>query len=206
MMMRFLKKIFIAAVAFCALLVLLILFHVPVLQFIGCRLVYEDKIENVPVLFVLSGDPWDRGNEAVKLFKKGLAAKIICTGENVPRLFLIANIQYPESELTQMNIISQGVPANNVMLLSRGTSTKEESDYIIEYCRQHNIKKLGVISTKFHTRRIQNTFAKKIKEEKITRTAIVIISDVIDPETYEYSKLYDKEFSHGYRKAKKTIN
>ena len=44
--------------------------------------------------------------------------------------------------------------------------------------------------------------AKKIKDEKITRTAIVIISDVIDPETYEYSKLYDKKFSHGYRKAK----
>jgi len=45
--------------------------------------------------------------------------------------------------------------------------------------------------------------AKKIKEEKITRTAIVIISDVIDPESYEYSKLYDKNFSHGYRKVKK---
>jgi precorrin-4/cobalt-precorrin-4 C11-methyltransferase len=48
--------------------------------------------------------------------------------------------------------------------------------------------------------------AKKIKEEKITRTAIVIISDVIDPKTYEYSKLYDKKFSHGYRKAKLTKN
>lgn len=46
--------------------------------------------------------------------------------------------------------------------------------------------------------------AKKVRDEKITRTAIVIISDVIDPETYEYSKLYDKKFSHGYRKAKPT--
>ena len=46
------------------------------------------------------------------------------------------------------------------------------------------------------------TIAKQIREEKITRTAIVIISDVIDPQKYEYSKLYDKEFSHGYRKAK----
>lgn len=45
--------------------------------------------------------------------------------------------------------------------------------------------------------------AKKVKDEKITRTAIVIISDVIDPESYEYSKLYDKNFSHGYRKIKK---
>ena len=43
---------------------------------------------------------------------------------------------------------------------------------------------------------------KKVKDEKITRTAIVIISDVIDPKTYEYSKLYDKKFSHGYRKAR----
>ena len=43
---------------------------------------------------------------------------------------------------------------------------------------------------------------KKVRDEKITRTAIVIISDVINTKTYEYSKLYDKKFSHGYRKAK----
>ena len=48
--------------------------------------------------------------------------------------------------------------------------------------------------------------ADKVKIEKITRTAIVIISDVIDPKTYEYSKLYDKKFSHGYRKAKSSKN
>jgi len=48
-----------------------------------------------------------------------------------------------------------------------------------------------------------SNIAQKVKDEKITRTAIVIISDVIDPETYEYSKLYDKNFSHGYRKIKK---
>ena len=47
-----------------------------------------------------------------------------------------------------------------------------------------------------------NDIVKKVQDEKITRTAIVIISDVIEPESYEYSKLYDKEFSHGYRKSK----
>lgn len=45
---------------------------------------------------------------------------------------------------------------------------------------------------------------KKVWAEKITRTAIVMIGDVIQPKSYEYSKLYDKTFSHGYRKAKKT--
>jgi precorrin-4/cobalt-precorrin-4 C11-methyltransferase len=44
---------------------------------------------------------------------------------------------------------------------------------------------------------------KKIWAQKITRTAIVIIGDVIQPKSYEYSKLYDKTFSHGYRKARK---
>ena len=43
---------------------------------------------------------------------------------------------------------------------------------------------------------------KKVRDEKITRTAIVIISEVIDSKNYEFSKLYDKKFSHGYRKSK----
>ena len=43
---------------------------------------------------------------------------------------------------------------------------------------------------------------KKVWAEKISRTAIVIVGDVIQPKSYEYSKLYDKTFSHGYRKAK----
>lgn len=44
---------------------------------------------------------------------------------------------------------------------------------------------------------------KKVWAKKITRTAIVIIGDIIKPKLYEYSRLYDKTFSHGYRKAKK---
>ena len=47
-----------------------------------------------------------------------------------------------------------------------------------------------------------DNIVKKVKDEKITRTAIVIISNVIDSRSYEYSKLYDKKFSHGYRKSK----
>ncbi|RNJ77392.1 MAG: precorrin-4 C(11)-methyltransferase [Nitrosopumilus sp. H8] len=45
--------------------------------------------------------------------------------------------------------------------------------------------------------------AKKVSDENITRTAIVIIGDVINPKKYEYSRLYDKEFGHGYRSRRK---
>ncbi len=43
---------------------------------------------------------------------------------------------------------------------------------------------------------------KMVKEQKITRTAVIIIGDIVNPKIYEYSKLYDKEFSHGFRKSK----
>ena len=43
---------------------------------------------------------------------------------------------------------------------------------------------------------------KKVLKEKITKTAIVIIGDVVKPKSYEYSRLYDKTFSHGFRRAK----
>jgi len=47
-----------------------------------------------------------------------------------------------------------------------------------------------------------NDITKKVWKEKITRTAIVIIGDVVKPKSYEFSRLYDKTFSHGFRKAK----
>ena len=46
------------------------------------------------------------------------------------------------------------------------------------------------------------TISKKIKEQKITRTAIIIIGDVVKPKSYEYSRLYDKTYSHMFRKSK----
>lgn len=43
--------------------------------------------------------------------------------------------------------------------------------------------------------------AKKVKEAGITKTALIIVSDVFRGE-YDKSLLYDKGFSHGYRQAK----
>ncbi|MGC2574999.1 MAG: SAM-dependent methyltransferase [Candidatus Nitrosopolaris sp.] len=42
---------------------------------------------------------------------------------------------------------------------------------------------------------------KKTKEAKITKTAVIIVGDVIAPKRYEFSKVYDAGFTHGYRRA-----
>lgn len=45
--------------------------------------------------------------------------------------------------------------------------------------------------------------AEKTRKEKIIKTALIIVGDVIAPKKYEYSKVYDAGFTHGYRKAGK---
>ena len=45
--------------------------------------------------------------------------------------------------------------------------------------------------------------AKKTKDAKIIKTALIIVGDVIAPAKYEYSKVYDAGFTHGYRKGVK---
>jgi precorrin-4/cobalt-precorrin-4 C11-methyltransferase len=43
----------------------------------------------------------------------------------------------------------------------------------------------------------------KTKESKIIKTALIIVGDVLAPTSYEFSKVYDAGFTHGYRRAKK---
>ena len=43
--------------------------------------------------------------------------------------------------------------------------------------------------------------AKKTKDEKIIKTALIIVGEVIAPAKYEYSKVYDASFTHGYRRG-----
>jgi precorrin-4/cobalt-precorrin-4 C11-methyltransferase len=45
----------------------------------------------------------------------------------------------------------------------------------------------------------------KVKEAGITRTALIFVGDVLKPKSYDYSKLYDPKFTHGYRKGESDV-
>ncbi len=44
--------------------------------------------------------------------------------------------------------------------------------------------------------------ADKTRRARITKTAVIIVGDVLAPKKYEFSKVYDPGFTHGFRKAK----
>jgi uncharacterized SAM-binding protein YcdF (DUF218 family) len=145
----------------------LMAFRVPILRSFSTVLIAEDELEKVEAMAVLSGGGYDRGNEAVNIYKAGWTNKIICTGGNPELNFRIIGIDTLESDLTAINLQRQVVPDSAIVLIRKGTSTLEESDIILAYCKKQNIKKIMVLSSKIHCRRVRSVFAEKFENANI---------------------------------------
>lgn len=133
----------------------------------GNFLIKEEAFTHIKQAFVLSGGAYDRGNHAANLINEGKIDKIVCTGANQPPDFKALKIDMLESELTRKNIITQIQDSTIITLLKEGTSTREESEIILEYCLKHKIKECVILSSKFHTKRIHKVFKKKFKKKGI---------------------------------------
>jgi len=161
------KRIVVFLLAIVMIGAVLMTFRTAILRSFSAVLMQEDALEKVDALVVLSGGGYDRGNEAVNIYRAGWTSKIICTGGNPELNFRIIGIDTLESDLTVMNLQRQGVPDSAIVLMREGTSTLEESDIILAYCKQQNIKKIIVLSSKIHCRRVRSVFAEKFENANI---------------------------------------
>lgn len=160
------KKLRIAGVLL-VLLICLFLFRYPIMRGMGSFLTATDPMQKVPVLFVLSGGPYDRGAEAAVLFLQGLADSVICTGESIPQDIWALGLNHTEGKISKIMMTDRGVPEGNIKLIEKGTSTQEESEIILAYCKQQGLTKIAIVSHKFHTRRIRRVFKDKFEEAGI---------------------------------------
>lgn len=153
----------------CVLLIGIVLFMVrfPILRGLGNALVYQSDLRHAEVMFVLSGSPYDRGSEAARLFAGGWANRIVCTGGIIPHDFKALGLDYYESDLIRNRLLSLNVPDSLIEVIHEGTSTKEEADIIIQYCIDHQVKSVIVLSSKFHTRRVKQVFRKRFRKAGI---------------------------------------
>jgi len=133
----------------------------PIMRAVGNYLIEEDELSKCEALFVLSGNPNDRSLEAARLLKAGYVPYVICTGEVIPRLFeVIGDTTTDEADLSRIALLKAGVNDSNIVVLHIGTSTREESIAILEYCKKKGLKKIMLVSDKFHTNRIDYAFRK----------------------------------------------
>lgn len=162
------KKIKWAAFLFFILgLIFIYLFRFSLLE--GCArfLIVEDELQYASNTFVLSGSPYDRGNLAAAIYHQKITDTLICTGENIPHDFKAMGWQLTEAEITRNHVQLQQVPKHKIILLQKGTSTFEEAAAILEFCEKRGIKKIIVVSSDFHTRRVRQVFKAKFNQSNI---------------------------------------
>ena len=145
-----------------------IIFKTPILQSFSNFLMKQDPPEKADIMVVLSGGAFDRGNEGASLYKGGYAKRIICPGGNLEEILLALGDTMYESDVCKRNIVRNGIPDSVISVIHYGTSTREEADTILGFCKEHEIKKIIVVTTLFHTRRARSVYKKRFAEAGIT--------------------------------------
>lgn len=156
-----------AAIAVFALFILLILFRVPLMRSIGSYLIDDTEAVQCDMIFVLGGNSYDRGKEAAKLYENELTESLVCTGGNVPNVLEALDTLLYEAEITKQLLINWGVNQEHIDALTSSTSTQEESEEILEYCIKSSVKRIGILSSKFHLRRTRNVFENTFANEEV---------------------------------------
>lgn len=157
--------------AFIVLVIVIFAFKTPILRGIGNYLIYEDEIEKVDAIVILGGSSYDRGKEAINLYNKGIASKIITSGGNTALSYKPLGITLKEAEVTTKFLIdSANILPSNIITINTATSTKEEAETFVTACKQYSFNKVLVITNRMHTKR-----AKRIIDMAFENTGIDVL-------------------------------
>ena len=116
--------------------------------------------------FVLGGNGFERGKGAALLANEFPTSQFICTGGGDTLNEMRAlGLNFTSSDLTRKCMIEQGIDSLRVTELGKATSTFEESEEILAYCINNNLKEISVISSDFHLRRMSLVFGEKFQEK-----------------------------------------
>ena len=150
------------------LIVLAVLLRAHLFRGAGIFLMATDGTAQVEALFVLGGSSYERGLEAVLMVDSGyVSGPVVCTGGNVPSILAALDTAMFEADCTKQFLENQGLPAERVVALTGSTSTQEESDEILAYCKAQSLTNIMVISSNLHMRRVRWVFEDKFNDAGI---------------------------------------
>lgn len=155
------RRVFLFSFVIFLIMIGLFVFRAPILQGIGDNLVHEDTFLTADAMFVLGAGTYERAVAASKLFKSGNISKIVGTGEMSNPLLMAANCKLmDDATLTKTALISMGVDSTKIEVLSKGTSTYEEAQAILQYAEQKQLKNIVILTSMHHTQRVRLVFKK----------------------------------------------
>lgn len=188
--MKFLRRSLRTLLILAALGLLVFLLRGPLMRGIGRWLIKEDNLQQVDATFVLSGAAEERCTLAADLYQRGFTPLIIPTGEGINPTLEAMDMPIMDAEVGRQALLRMGVDSSAIRVLKRGTSTFEESEEILGYSLREEFRRIMIISSKFHTRRIQGVFKDKYHEEGIE---VVVRGANPLPDTYEIDQWWQSE-------------
>ena len=129
---------------------------------LGRLLIVRTPLYHADAIVVLSGSSTfrERIAHAARLYKKGVAARIILTNDNQQGGWsneLERNPFFFERARTQL--FEAGIPEDAVeVLLEPVTGTHDEAVLLQSYCERHNFDSLLIVTSPYHSRRARWTF------------------------------------------------
>jgi len=149
---------------FLAILVLLLIiyFSAPYwLNYLGKRLVVQDKLVKADIIIVLAGDNnGERVEQGIALYRAGYAPKLLMSGGP-----LAWRLTY--AEWMKKQAVESGIPAAAIILQDKSRSTIEDAKFTLPLLKQYNIKSLILVTSPTHTRRAQKVFTRLLKPANI---------------------------------------
>jgi uncharacterized SAM-binding protein YcdF (DUF218 family) len=164
--MKFLRTVLL----FLLLVSIVYLFRVELLTGMATFLVIDENPQKGDVIYVLNGDVSTRPFLAARLFREGRAKRIIIAKvEDEPAVQ--AGIFPNETDVAVRIMKKLGVPGENISIIpvqGGATSTRDEATVLRRYVDAHEIKRVILVTSAFHTRRAMWIMRKELAGSSAT--------------------------------------
>ncbi len=159
----------------------------------GAALVEDDRPERADAILVVGGDEFGtRIVKAAQLAQAGFAPYVVVSGPPVLLGY--------ESEMMIEYARRQGYPVSIFRPLHhRANSTRQESAVVAQYLRDHQIHKLLLVTSNFHTRRAAKLM--RLANRGVQVIVVAAADPVFSPQTWWKTRNGQKTFLYEWLKT-----
>ncbi len=144
------------------------MFRTQLLRALGDHLIDPDPLVHADAVYMLGGQPLERGIAAARLVNEGYSPKAVSIGEIANTTLQLQGLYLNDAALGRQVMEGCGVPPSRIEELPIGTSTWEEAGAILDHAATHGLDTIIIVSTDFHLRRIKRVFRKRLEGRPIT--------------------------------------
>ena len=162
------RRVFWSSLTTLVLLAIALRLHTIWLPLVAQNLVVDDALAPADVIAVFAAEE-DRGKHAADLYRRGLAARVLTTGELISMaVYRTCGERITGAGLMAKILLDEGIPKDVVVALPRGTSTYEEAQAMKSFMTGNGYHSLIAVSSPYHMRRVRASLSRVLEGSGIT--------------------------------------